>query len=109
MKLEFYNAYLEEMKELVVGREDADKYRGYLIVEEYENGQCKIVKPAMIKLVLETDKPQKLTFRVNDKVLDLYPDSDNIQDALKIFVVESLNNKVKFSLNNHYALVITRD
>ena len=81
MKLEFCNAYLEEMKELVVGREDANKYRGYLIVEEYEDSKCKIVKPAMIKLVLETDKPQKLTFRVNDKVLDLYPNSNKKGDS----------------------------
>ena len=109
MKLEFSNAYFEEMKELVVGREDAHKYRGYLIVEEYEDGQCKIVKPAMVNLVLATDKPQKLTFRVIDKVLDLYPGINNLEEAFKEFNQDALKGKLKFGLNDHYALVITRE
>ena len=109
MKLEFCNAYLEAKKELVVSREDADKYRGYLIVEEYEDSKCKIVKPAMVNVVLETDKPQKLTFRIIDKVMDLYPNCDNIEEAFKEFNHDAVKGKLEFGLNDHYALVITRE
>ena len=108
MKLEFINAYYVELRELTVQREELDRYRGFVIVSEEENGRCKIVMPAMIKVVVQTNKPQQLTFRAIDKVMDLYPECNNLKEAFKAFLEDSQKGKLDFSLNEHYALVIAR-
>ena len=108
MKIEFANVYFEEKKELMVQRDEVERYRGYLIVSEDDNGSCKIVKPAKIKLVVETDKPQKLTFNVTDKVLDLYPNCEDIQSSFRDFAHDALHGKLKFELSEHYSLIIAR-
>lgn len=106
MELRFEKVYYEEKKELKVQRSEVERYRGYLIIEEYEDGQCKIVKPAQIKVTIITEKSQKLTFNATEKIMALYSGMGNLLEIFEIFEYDATHNKLKFSLSEHGSLII---
>ena len=106
MKLKFEKAYYEAKKTLSVQRDEVERYHGYFIINEDDNAQCEIVKPAQVKVVIVTEKLQKLTFKATEKVMALYPECETLEEAFVMFEHAAKKNKLQFSLSEHGSLII---